>query len=155
MEYASQRLERHIRVRSISSPEDICLTTRSLLSQVVYTNLNDHIHKHIALVEDYKVECEAIRKRNEQELLSTGNKGVGASRDTNKGKAKKEQQKEATRNANKAKTEEKRRREEFERQSAIAWANKVEAQKKKAREIAIKKKKALLAQADKMSETSK
>jgi len=151
MIYASQRLERHINVRSISSPEDVCLTTRSVLSQVIYADLKEHIHKHLSLVNEFKAEVEVVRERMEQELLKT----PVARPKKEKVKTKEEERKEATRNANKAQAEEKKRKEEWERQSAIAYAYKQEQMKKKAREIAIKKRKALLAQAEKVSENSK
>ena len=57
-------------------------------------------------------------------------------------KDKKATEQELTRQANKAKAEEKRRKEEFERQSAIAQAHRADQQKKKQQAIARKKREA-------------
>lgn len=143
MKYAGQRLERHIRLRSISSPKDICLTTGSILSQVVYDDLKKHFLKHISIVNEFDAEVKVIRQKIINDLINTD-----IAPQQEKVKTKAELKKEQTRNANKAKAEEKKLKEEQDRAIAQAQAHAEAQRKKKVREIAIKKQKAIIAEAE-------
>jgi hypothetical protein len=144
MKYAGQRLERHILSRCISSPSDICLTTKSILSQVVSSSLKQHILKHISIVKEYEEELEVIKTKIITELINTD---IAPKQEKVKTKA--ELKKEQTRNANKAKAEEKKAKEEQDRAIAQAQFQAEQERKRKARAIAIKKQKAIIAEAEK------
>jgi hypothetical protein len=151
MKYAGQRLERHILSRCISSPSDICLTTKSILSQVVYDALGKHILKHISIINEYEEEVKVVRQKIITELINTDIVPVPQEKVKTKAELKKEQ----TRNANKAKAEEKKAKEEQDKAQAQAQAYAEAQRKKKVREIAIKKQKAIIAEAERHLEKLK
>jgi hypothetical protein len=150
MKYAGQRLERHIQSRSISSPKDICLTTDYILSQVVYDALNKHILKHISIINEWEEEVKVVRQKIITELINTD-----IAPQQEKVKTKAELKKEQTRNANKAKAEEKKIKEEQDRAIAHAQFQAEQERKRKVRAIAIKKQKAIIAEAERHLEKLK
>jgi hypothetical protein len=97
----------------------------------------------------------AMREEEEKEKIATAtateliNADDIAPPKQEKVKTKAELKKEQTRNANKAKAEEKKLKEEQDRLSAIAYAKSQADKKKKAREVAIKKQKAWLKEGEK------
>lgn len=140
MEYVSQRFQRHLNCRSISSPKEICSTTKVACFQAFSNGMvgNQILTATKELQVDFNEATATIRKQIEDELVST------PSREKKEKKEKVMTEKERTRQANKAKAEEKKRKEEFERQSAIAQQRQEEQRKKKQREIAKKKRDAQL-----------
>jgi len=142
MIYAGQRLERHIKCRSISSPADICLTTQGVMAGLaLHRDMEEYIDIQAKIANEFNEEVEAIRQKITTELIKSADI---APPKQEKVKTKAELKKEQTRNANKAKAEEKKAKEEQDRAIAQAQAQAEAQRKKKVREIAIKKQKAWL-----------
>lgn len=144
LKYVQERMERHLKAKTLFTIDDLCRTTGSLIYNYAYEKFKTILTEYSQLYRQLIDEHEIIRQRIESEVVATPIIEVV----TEKPKSKQELKKEQTRNANKAKAEEKKRKAEFERQAAIAYAYKQEQQKKKAKLIAIKKQKAFLSMAN-------
>jgi hypothetical protein len=108
--YVGERIGRHIRCRSITSVEDICLTTSTLVAQE-YHEVKDLFLKWVLLQREFYDAEEEERKRIADQLAeeTTPSETSTASRSSA------DEEKERTRKANKAKQSKAQQKAEFER----------------------------------------
>ena len=142
MGYLAKRLERHIKVRFISSPKDLCFTLSGFMRCVGCCDIINLISKQKILLQSCDEVVSVAKKRAEDELLAGGG---AVSQPKEKVKTKEQEKKEQVKKQNKANEEERKIKEKQDREQAIAYEKRLEQQKKRQREIEIKKRKALLA----------
>ena len=162
MEYVKKRFQSHLDIRSISSPKDICSTTKPAIYQAfsagqvgeqflnaikatkpaIYRAFSAgqvgeqilNATKELQL--DFQQATDTIRKNIENELVATRL----VVEEKVEVKSKEEEKKETTRKANKAKNQKEKERLEYE--ARVAEANRVLVeQEKKKKQQAIEKKK--------------
>jgi hypothetical protein len=137
MEYVKKRFQSHLNVRSISSPKEICATTKTSIRQAFNSISNQILTETKELQLDLQQAIDTIRKNIENELVATQ---LPQTKQEDKKKDKVMTKQELTRQANKSKNQKEKERLEFE--ARVAEANRVLAeQEKKKKQQAIEKKK--------------
>jgi hypothetical protein len=139
MEYVSQRLGRHLNVRSLSSPKEVCSTTRIAVYQEFSAGaVGEEILKATKELQlDFQQATDTIRKNIENELFATRL----VVEEKVEVKTKEELKKETTRKANKAKNQKEKERLEYEAKVAEASKFLAEQEKKKKQQAIAKKQK--------------
>jgi len=140
MEYVKKRFQSHLNIRSISSPKDICATTKTPIRQAFnyMGTCNQILTETKELQLDLQQTIDTIRKNIENELVSTQ---LPQTKQEDKKKDKVMTQQELTRQANKSKNQKEKERLEFEARVEEANRIKAEQEKKKKQQQAIAKKK--------------
>jgi hypothetical protein len=138
--YVGERIGRHIRCRSITSVEDICLTTSTLVAQE-HHEVIDLFYKWVLLQGEFQHEEEEERKRIADQLAeeTTPSETSTASRSSA------DEEKERTRKANKAQKSKAQQKAEHERREiecAKIRAEQERKEKEKKRIAKAKKEKA-------------
>ena len=138
--YVGERIGRHIRCRSITSVEDICLTTSTLIAHTHY-EVAFLLCKSVEVLKEFYAEEDAERKRIAERLAEEATPSETSS--TSRSSA--DEEKERTRRANKAKQSKAQQRAEQERREwecAKIRAEQERKEKEKKRIAKAKKEKA-------------
>lgn len=139
MEYVKKRFQSHLNIRSISSPNEICSTTKTPIRQVFQEFAgqvgNQILTETKELQLDFQQATDTIRKNIENELVATQ---LPQTKQEDKKKDKVMTKQELTRQANKSKNQKEKERIEYE--ARVAEANRIlEEQEKKKKQLKAKK----------------